>query len=130
MTMVVRAFPVLPGKEKATRAFAVTLQERALEASAFFNRFGIMRESWHLQKTPNGEFVIVVTELGAPPGLQVHVQAQAYATAQGAFERWFKDSVRELCGVNPDEQPLGPPTEKIYEWSKAAGGASDPAAAL
>ena len=117
MAMVVRAFPVLPGKEQAAREFAGTLgSARRSEASAFFARYGVTRESWHLQQTPQGAFIIVVTELGASPGLQVHVQAQAYASAQHAFDRWFKDSVRELCGVNPDEQPLGPPTETIFDW--------------
>ena len=118
MAMVVRAFPVLPGKEQAAREFANTLSStRRDDVGAFFKRYGVTRESWHLQLTPQGAFIIVVTELGATPGLQVHVQAQAYASAQHSFERWFKDTVRELCGVNPDEQPLGPPTETIFEWT-------------
>jgi hypothetical protein len=118
MAMVVRAFPVLPGKEQAAREFASTLgSTRRQEAIAFFNRYGVSRESWHLQQTPQGTLIIVVTELGVSPGLQVHVQAQAYASAQHAFDRWFKDNVRELCGINPDEQPLGPPTQTIFEWT-------------
>jgi hypothetical protein len=118
MAMVVRAFPVLPGKEQAAREFAATVgSARRDEASTFYKRYGVMRESWHLQNTPHGAFIIVVTELGASPGIQVNVQAQAYASAQSAFDRWFKDNVRELCGVNPDEQPLGPPTETLLDWS-------------
>ena len=118
MAKVVRAFPVLPGKEKAAREFAAQLGgPRRQDATAFFNTFGVVSESWHWQQTPQGAFVIVVTELGAPPGIQMQVQAQAYASAQGIFERWFKDNVRELCGVDPDQQPLGPPTEPIFEWS-------------
>jgi hypothetical protein len=118
MTMVVRAFPVLPGREQAARDFATAVgSTRRDEASAFYKRYGVTRESWHMQNTPNGAFIIVVTELAASPGIQVQVQAQAYANAQHAFERWFKDNVRELCGVNPDEQPLGPPTETLFDWS-------------
>jgi hypothetical protein len=120
MARVVRAFPVLPGKEQAAREFAATVaHSRRDEASAFYKRYGVTRESWHLQNTPNGAFIIVVTELGASPGIQVNVQAQAYANAQHAFDRWFKDNVRELCGVNADEQPLGPPTETLLDWSAA-----------
>jgi hypothetical protein len=119
MAMVVRAFPVLPGKEQAARDFAATLgSARREDAAAFFGRYGVTRESWHLQQMPRGTFIIVVTELGASPGIQVHVQAQAYASAQHAFERWFKDNVRELCGVDPDQQPLGPPTETIFDWEQ------------
>ena len=118
MTQIVRAFPVLPGKEKTARQFAAELGgDRRRETSAFFSQYGVKSESWHLQQTPQGAFVIVVTELAAPPGIQVQVQAQSYATAQGPFERWFKDSVRELCGVDPDAQPLGPPTETIFDWN-------------
>jgi hypothetical protein len=117
MALVVRAFPVLPGKEQAARDFAATLGEaRRQEAGMFYRQYGVARESWHLQQTPQGALIIVVTELGAPAGIQVQVQAQAYAKAQGSFERWFKDNVRELCGVNPDEQPLGPPTETLFDW--------------
>ena len=121
MAMVVRAFPVLPGKEQAARDFAAEVGTRRDEADAFYKRYGVTRESWHLQNTPNGAFIIVATELGASPGIQVQLQAQAYASAQAPFERWFKDNVRELCGVNPDEQPLGPPTETIFEWTERPG---------
>ena len=118
MARVVRAFPVLPGREKAAREFAATLGgARRAEATAFFSQFGVKSESWHWQQTPQGAFVIVVTELAAPPGIQVQVQAQSYASAQGPFERWFKDNVRELCGVDADTQPLGPPTENVFEWN-------------
>ena len=121
MTIIVRAFPVLPGKEHAAREFAAALGgARRKEASAFYKHYGVTRESWHLQETPQGTFVIVATELDASPGIQVQVQAQAYASAQGSFDRWFKDNVREICGVNADEQPLGPPTETIFEWRAGA----------
>lgn len=120
MTQVVRAFPIVPGKEKAARDFAAQLGgARRLAATAFFNQFGVKSESWHLQETPQGAFVIVVTELTAPPGVLVQVQAQSYAKAQGPFERWFKDNVREVSGVDPDTQPLGPPTEAIFSWNGA-----------
>ena len=46
------------------------------------------------------------------------VHAQAYGASQGRFERWFKDNVRALCGVDADAQPLGPPTETIFSWSR------------
>jgi hypothetical protein len=116
MAMIVRAFPVLPGKEQAARDFAALVGDsRRDEAAAFYKRYGVTRESWHLQKTQQGAFIIVVTELGASPPVQT--QAQAYASSQGSFDRWFKDNVRELCGVNADEQPLGPPTETLFDWA-------------
>jgi len=41
MDLIVRAFPVIPGKEEQLRAFARELQtRRAAEASEFYARFG------------------------------------------------------------------------------------------
>ena len=116
MAMIVRAFPVLPGKEQAAREFAHRVGgERKQETATFLQAFGVRRESWHLQETPQGIQIIVVTDVEDPP----HERAQAYGASQGAYERWFKDNVRALSGVNPDVQPLGPPTETIFSWDGA-----------
>ena len=115
MTTIVRAFPVLAGKEDAARTFAEDVgHSRRGETAAFLSAFGVQRESWHLQRTPQGTFIIVVTEVADPHD----VHAQAYGASQGRFERWFKDNVRALCGVDADAQPLGPPTETIFSWSR------------
>ncbi len=117
MAMIVRAFPVMAGKEGAARGFADTVGgPRKRETASFLQSFGVRRESWHLQQTPQGIQIIVVTDIEEPP----HEKARAYGASQGAYERWFKDNVRELCGVNADEQPLGPPTETIFSWDSAA----------
>jgi hypothetical protein len=117
MAMIVRAFPILPGKEDAALKFAQAVGgSRKEETAAFLQGFGIRRESWHLQRTPQGAFVIVVTDLEDPP----HAQAQAYGAAQDAFARWFKDNIAELCGIYADKQPLGPPTETIFAWDSSA----------
>ena len=116
MGLVVRAFPVVPGKEELARAFAEELKtKRAAEAREFFARFGVSRESWHLQTTPHGTWVIGVTEIS---GLPVAVAAQEYSQSERPFDRWFKDQVHELSGINPDEQPLGPPTETIFDTAE------------
>ena len=113
MPMIVRAFPVLPGKDDAALAFAREAGEMRKEQTAsFLQSYGVRRESWHLQRTPQGTFIIVVTDVEEPP-LE---KARAYGAAQGAYERWFKDSVRTLSGIDPDTQPLGPPTETIFQF--------------
>ena len=116
MAMIVRAFPVLAGKEDAALEFARAAGEtRRNDTAAFLQSFGVKRESWHLQRTPQGSFVIVVTDVEEPP-LE---KARAYGASQGSYERWFKDNIRTLCGVDPDAQPLGPPTETIFSWDSA-----------
>ncbi|HEV7802998.1 MAG TPA: hypothetical protein VGP15_18135 [Burkholderiales bacterium] len=113
MAMIVRAFPVLPGKEDAALKFAQAVGDsRRHDTASFLQSFGVRRETWHLQRTPHGAFVIVVTDVEDPP----LTRAQAYGAAQGAYERWFKDNIRDLCGIDADTQPLGPPTETIFSW--------------
>ena len=116
MPLVVRAFPVTPGQEAAARQFAADLTgSRRQEAEAFYRRFGILRECWHLQDTPSGPWVIAVTDMSGEPA----VTGQAYAATQAGFERWFKDQVRAVTGIDQDNQPLGPPTEILLDFALA-----------
>ncbi|HEX2828898.1 MAG TPA: hypothetical protein VHP37_21285 [Burkholderiales bacterium] len=116
MAMIVRAFPVLPGKENEALDFArVASGTRNKEMTSFLSSFGVRRETWHLQRMDGRTFVIVVTDVEHPP-LE---KAQAYGASQGAFERWFKDHIKALCGIDPDAQPLGPPSETIFQWDSA-----------
>ena len=114
MAMIVRAFPVLPGKEDEIRALAKEMAgARSKEASEFYGHFDVTHESWHLQNTPHGLWVIGVTEAGDP----IEAKAQEYAASNRPFERWFKDRVHQLSGINLDDEPLGPPTETIFEFN-------------
>ncbi|MGH9363460.1 MAG: hypothetical protein ACRD2T_16240 [Thermoanaerobaculia bacterium] len=113
MPLVVRAFPLLPGKEEELQQFAAELSgARGAETATFYDSFSVSRETWHLQQTDHGALVIGVTEVAEP----VQEIAQEYAASQRAFDRWFKDKVRELTGIDPDTQPLGPPAEQIFEF--------------
>jgi hypothetical protein len=114
MALVVRAFPVLAGKEQELRDFARELTgARAAEATEFYRVFGVSRESWHLQETPAGPLVIGVTEVD-----EIEPAATSYAASQRPFDRWFKDQVYSLTGVSPDRDPLGPATEQIFDWRR------------
>ena len=109
--LVVRAFPVLPGKEEDIRRLAAEMAgSRRQEAEEFYKSFGVYRESWHFQETPNGPIVIGVTEID-----DADTKAPQFAQSQRAFDMWFKDQVRNLTGVDPDIQPLGPPSEVIFD---------------
>ena len=115
MQRVVRAFPVLPGKEAAVRKFAAELSSRATEASATHQKFGVSHESWYLQQAPSGLVVIVVTEVTGKP---VSAAASEFAAANAPFDAWFKQQVLDASGIDPAKEPLGPPTTCIYDWSQ------------
>lgn len=112
MPLIVRAFPVLPGKEEDIRKLATEMAgSRREEAQEFYRIFGVVRESWHYQETPHGPMVIGVTDIDEDPD----VKAREFAESIRPFDRWFKDQVRNLTGVDPDVQPLGPPSEVIFD---------------
>jgi hypothetical protein len=124
MELLVRAFPVLAGKEPELRSFARALQTtRAAEAADFYERFGVARESWHLQETPHGPWVIGVTQIPERP---IEAAAEEYAGSQDPFDRWFKDQVKLVTGIDPDETPLGPPTESIFDTANLGGPGDSP----
>jgi hypothetical protein len=110
MSLVVRAFPVL--KEKEFREFVKEVSgARSAEAADFYRRHGVKRETVHWQETPAGPWAIVVTEIA-----DVEPAARQYAASELSYDRWFKDRIQQLTGINPDRDPLGPPTEAIFEW--------------
>lgn len=123
MPLIVRTFPVLPGKEEDIRKLAAELAgPRREEAREFYKSFGVVRESWHYQETPHGPLVIGVTEIADDPV----AKAQEYAESNRPFDRWFKDQVRNLTGIDPDVQPLGPPSEVIFDTQGEAAAYDQP----
>ena len=110
MSLIVRAFP-LRSPLKDLQAFAAALTERKAEADAFYRQYGVSHESWHVQETSDGTWVIAVTAVD-----EVDHAAVRYAGSSEAFDRWFKSQVLALTGVDPDQQPLGPPTTQVFSW--------------
>jgi len=124
MPLIVRAFPVLRGKEEDIRKFAAEMTgPRRQEAEEFYRSFGVARESWHYQETPHGPMVISVTDVDG----DLSVKAQAYVDSVRPFDLWFKEQVLNLTGIDPNTQPLGPPSEVIFDTQDETT-ASDPEA--
>ncbi len=117
MPWVVRAFPVLAGKEPQLKEFADAMAgARRAEAAEFYRSFGVTHDSWHLQHTEHGAWIIGVTEVSD----DLEAKAQAYATSERPFDRWFKHQVLEITGIDPDVEPLGPPTQTLFEWPESS----------
>jgi len=80
MPLVVRAFP-LRGSITDLQAFASELAgARAADTEQFYRHYGVDHESWHVQQTPNGPWVIAVTALANPAEA-----APRYADARESF---------------------------------------------
>lgn len=88
-------------------------ESRGEEAAEFYRSYDILRETWHYQGTPQGAWVIAVTEY-APDSVR---KTEEYVRSQRPFERWFKEKILKFSGIDTDQQPLGPITELILSWN-------------
>lgn len=113
MPYVVRAFPLVKTAEAIRDFAAELLGARRADADEFYGHYGVEHESWHLQETPHGTWVIAVTLVDDPDGA-----ASRYAGASQEFHAWFKDRVLDLTGIDPNVTPLGPPTTQMFSWSR------------
>jgi len=119
MARIVRAFPLLPNKREALATFIAELTSRKAETQQFYRAYGVTRESAHLQSTPHGDLVIVCTDLAE----DAQAVAKAYAAETEGFHVWFKAKVFELSGIDPNQQPLGPDCNPIFDWQDGKGNA-------
>ena len=107
------AFPILPGKEQAGRKLAAAcMGERRDGFNALQTTSELTRETWALQETPMGSFMLVWFE--APDIEKAFVDL---ATAGNEFTNWFIGQVKDLTGVDLSVPPEGPPPEVLVDWS-------------
>lgn len=107
------AFPVLPGKEGAAKQFAdACMGSRRKECVEYLKRVGISKESWHLQKTPMGSFVVVHFE-SEDPAKSFKILAESTHT----FDVWFRQQALLISGVDLGKPMEGAPPEEIFNLS-------------
>lgn len=105
------AFPILPGKEQEGRDFAAACTgERRKGFEAQLARDGISRETWALQQTPMGSFMLVWFE--AP---DIEKAFAELATSGDEFTTWFRGQVKGLTGVDLGAPPESPPPDVLVD---------------
>ena len=111
MAAVAFALPIIPGKEEQDRAaleeFNGSRREEYEEAR---RAAGIKREAvWH-QATPQGTLAVVYLEAD-----DVGAAMQTIGTSDAPFDRWFRDTMQEVHGIDLAEP--APPPELILDVS-------------
>jgi hypothetical protein len=106
--LIVRAYPLR--SREALDELLAELRQRRVETEAFYRRMEV-QETWFVQDMGNGPFAIAVAAMRDPSE-----QARAFAADRDPFSVWFKQRVTSVSGVNPNETPLGPRTELLYEF--------------
>ncbi|MBF2053018.1 MAG: hypothetical protein IGS03_06080 [Candidatus Sericytochromatia bacterium] len=112
MTVFAAMFPILPGKTERMQAIGAGLSgEHAAGFDASQKALSVPIESWHIQQTPMGDFLLVYLECEDPLKM-----FQTFATSQDAASRFLKDGVKECTGVDLDQPLPGLPSAPILDY--------------
>jgi hypothetical protein len=115
MASVSLAFPIRAHKLEQARRWAEEKRGPRREEGIQSNRrIGMTRESWYLQQTPDGALLLFS---GESPDLPAAFAA--YATADGSFERWEKQAIEDLTGVDLDRLLDMPMPETLVDWRES-----------
>jgi hypothetical protein len=105
-------FPIQAGKENDARAFAAeAIGARRAEFEAHLARAETTRETWTLQETPMGSFMLVWFEG------DVEKAFTDLATNDSEFVTWFRGQVLDLTGVDLRAPDDGPPPTVLIDWT-------------
>lgn len=106
--------PLLPGKTETDRSAMISCwrgeRNEAYERSR--RQLGITREAIFIQSTPNGDVAVVYWEAA-----DIGAALKGLATSEDPFDRWFRDHVREVHGM--DVEDGFPPPEQVMDFRVA-----------
>lgn len=106
--MGVVAVPILEGKLAEWEADIAELMGSRLEEFRDMNqRHGITRHRAYLAHTPDGGNLVVAVHDG--PGADTFMQT--LMQSDHTFDKWFKDHIGRVHGIDFDAPPPGPPPE-------------------
>jgi hypothetical protein len=118
MVSLVCVLPILPGKQEEWRRFCQVLQgSRRCQYEESRQRLGITKELAWLHappQPPQGEIVVVCLEAEHPQ--QVLSQL---AASDLSFDRWFRQQLLELHGLDVTQAPPGLANELVFVWKKS-----------
>jgi hypothetical protein len=104
-------FPIQAGKEEAARKFAAdTIGARRAEFEKLQASSNVTRETWAMQETPMGSFMLVWFE-----GDIEHAFADL-AGDTSDFGTWFKGQVLDITGVDLGAEQDSPPPAILVDW--------------
>jgi hypothetical protein len=111
MPAIAFAAPLLPGKTDADREALASCGsgDRRADHEASRKRAGITREAVWIQSTPGGDVAVVLIE--AP---DIQAAMGALATSDEPFDRWFREHVLEVHGMDMAEE--SPPPEQVLDF--------------
>ena len=112
MPAITFAAPLLPGMTDAwLQAAAEMTGARSAAFAESRQRMGLTREVVSLQRTPQGDFVVVCLEGDDPDAV-----ISKYLNSEEPFDRWFAETVLTGChGMTASQEPP-PPNRLFVDW--------------
>ena len=110
MPILAYAVPIPPGKTEALMEHLTEAAKRQ-DIDETFKGFGISRETWHLQETPQGEMLVLVFDAEDPLSM-----LKEFSQSQEDLPVWQRKCLKSILGVDLSEPPPGPPSKLIFEW--------------
>ena len=115
MTAMFLTAPILPGKVEAWRRFCQEMRGRRQEGYEQSRRqLGIASEAVWLLRTARADVAIVRVNAEEPEHLLSRLAASDHP-----FDRWFKDQLTEICGVDLSPTFMGPTMELVFTWQQS-----------
>jgi hypothetical protein len=112
MDQVCFALPLLRDKTNDARAFMQELEgARKAEYAASEQRIGIVKESWYLQETPDGDLLVAYME--SPDFAKA---LQSFQLSEDEFDQWFKQRMADVTGVDLNQALPGPLSQQLSSY--------------
>jgi len=106
--------PILPGKYEQWRAFHDNFLSGGAKRADWedqMRRYDIQRQCVSLQRTPNGDFVVLFFE-GDEPGAMM----AGIGNSDNEFDKWFARQVKEIHGIDVSQPHAVPISELVLEY--------------
>ena len=108
------AAPILPGKVEGWRRFCQEIDGWRQQGHAESRqRLGIVREAVWLVHTPGAHIAVVRIEAEEPEYLLTRLVASDHS-----FDRWFKEKLHDIYGLDLTPVSLGPMMELVFDWQQ------------
>ena len=103
------ALPILQGKTQAARDMFKAMAGRRSEAEAGYARYGIKKENWFIQPSPQGDFL-----LGYIEAEDLEKSMSGWVADQAPFAVWLKENFKEITGIDFTQPPQSPPPAQVW----------------
>lgn len=115
MATLVLTAPILPGKLEAWRRLCQEIDgRRRQEYETSRRQLGIVSETVWLLRTRHTNVAVVRVDAEEPEHLLARLAASKHP-----FDRWFKEQLHQICGLDLASAFMGPTMELVFDWQQS-----------